>query len=56
MARLIVDSSDLVVAALHGRRPAVRVELGTEAPFSRLLVSVADAETTAAQIRAAAGI
>lgn len=43
-------------AALHGRGPAVPVELGTESPFSRLLVPVADAETTAAQIRAAAGI
>jgi hypothetical protein len=35
---------------------AVGVELGTESPFSRLLVPVPDAETTAAQIRAAAGI
>lgn len=43
-------------AALYGRGPAVRVELGTESPFSRLLVSMADAQTTAAQIRAAAGV
>jgi hypothetical protein len=37
------------------RRPVVRVELDDEAPFSRLLVSVTDAEATVAEIHAAAG-
>lgn len=37
-------------------RPAVRVELGRESPFARLLVSVSDAESTVAAIRGATGI
>jgi hypothetical protein len=39
-------------AAVHGRGPAVRVELGPEAPFSRLVVTVPDAESAVAAIRA----
>jgi hypothetical protein len=42
--------------AVLGRRPAIRVELGGESPFSQLVVSVADAENTVAAINAAAGI
>lgn len=39
-------------AALHGRGPAVRVELWPEAPFGRLVVSVADVAATVAAVRA----
>jgi hypothetical protein len=39
-----------------GRRPAVRVELGQEAPYAQLLVSVDDAEGTVAAIRSATGL
>lgn len=39
-------------AALHGRGPAVRVELTPEAPYRRLLVTVADAPATVAALRA----
>ena len=35
---------------------AVRVDLDKESPFARLVVSVNDAESTAAAIRSAAGI
>ncbi len=38
-------------AALSGRRPAVRVELGEDAHFGRLVVSVADPEATVAALR-----
>jgi len=37
-------------------RPAVRVELGQEAPYAQLLVSVDDAEGTVAAIRGATGL
>jgi len=43
-------------AAVVGRRPAVRVELGQEAPYAQLLVSVDDAEGTVAAIRGATGL
>ena len=39
-------------AAVHGRGPAVRVDLAPEAPFSRLLVTVADARSTVEAVRA----
>jgi hypothetical protein len=39
-------------AALHGRGLAVRVDLAPEAPFSRLLVTVADARSTVEAVRA----
>jgi hypothetical protein len=39
-------------AAVHGRGPAVRVELAPDAPFGRLLVTVADPESTVAAVRA----
>ncbi len=38
-------------AAVHGRGPAVRVELGTGSPFGRLVVSVADPHATVAALR-----
>lgn len=43
-------------AAVRGGRPAVRVDLGEESPFARLVVSVGDADGTAAALRSAAGI
>jgi len=43
-------------AAVRGERPAVRVDLGDESPFGRLVVSVSDPESTVAAIRGAAGI
>jgi hypothetical protein len=39
-------------AALHGRGPAVRVELTTGARYRRLLVTVADPDATVAAVRA----
>lgn len=42
--------------AVVGGRPAVRVDLSEESPFSRLVVSVADPDTTLAAIRGATGI
>ena len=39
-------------AAVHGRGPAVRVELGAEAAFGRLLVTVEDPEGTLDALRA----
>lgn len=39
-------------AAVHGCGPAVRVELSPGAPFSRLLVTVPDVESTVEAIRA----
>ena len=71
MAELIVEGPELVVrlswleklAALRGnvRIPlcaarSARVDLDKESPFARLVVSVSDAESTAAAIRSAAGI
>jgi hypothetical protein len=47
--RLTGDRPDF--AAVHGRGPAVRVELGPEAPFGRLLVTVDDPEGTVAALR-----
>ena len=43
-------------AAVLDHRPAVRVDLGEGSPFARLVVSVSDADGTAAAIRGAAGI
>lgn len=40
-------------AALHGRGPAVRVELRPGAPFGRLLVTVPDPDAAAASIERA---
>ena len=38
-------------AAVHGRGPAVRVELGPDAPFGRLLVTVDDPQTEVAALQ-----
>lgn len=38
-------------AAVHGRGPAVRVELEPDAPYARLVVTVADVESTVAAVR-----
>jgi hypothetical protein len=48
--RLTGTAPDFV--AVHGRGPAVRVDLAPEAPFSRLLITVADARSTVAAVRA----
>ncbi|MGH2856613.1 MAG: hypothetical protein ACRDMJ_03925 [Solirubrobacteraceae bacterium] len=42
-------------AALHGRGPAVRIELAPGAQFARLLVTVPDPQATVAAIRAGTG-
>jgi hypothetical protein len=47
--RLTGDRPDF--AAVHGRGPAVRIELGPRAAFRRLLVTVADPEATVAALR-----
>ncbi|HET8977905.1 MAG TPA: hypothetical protein VFN87_07090 [Solirubrobacteraceae bacterium] len=39
-------------AAIHGRGPAVRVELSPESRYGRLLVTVADPQATVAAVRA----
>jgi hypothetical protein len=46
--RMTGDRPDF--AALHGRGPAVRVELTPEARYRRLLVTVADPEATVAAV------
>ena len=51
--RLTGDRKDC--AAMLKGRPVVRVEADPPSPFSRLLVSVPDAEATSAEVRAAAG-
>lgn len=38
-------------AALYGRGPAVRVELGPGSPYGRLIVSVVDPDATVAALR-----
>jgi len=38
-------------AALHGRGPGLRVDLGEGAPFGRLLITVVDPAATAAALR-----
>jgi hypothetical protein len=38
-----------------GKRPGLRVDFGTDAPFSRLVITVADPQASAAQIRQAVG-
>lgn len=43
-------------AAVLGGRPAIRVDLGEESPFARLVVSVRDADGALAALRSAAGI
>jgi len=43
-------------AAVLGGRPAVRVDLGEESPFGRLVLSVSDPDSTVTAIRSAAGI
>ncbi len=42
-------------AAVHGRGPAVRVELAPGARFARLVVTVADAESTVEAVRRGVG-
>jgi hypothetical protein len=42
--------------AVEGSKPAIRVELSQESPFSRLVVSVTDPDSTLAEIRSATGI
>jgi hypothetical protein len=42
--------------ALVGSKPAVRVDLSQDSPFARLVVSVADPDSTLAAIRGATGI
>ena len=41
-------------AAVRGRRPAVRLELEPPSPFSRVVVSVADPESTVERVRGVA--
>ncbi len=48
--RMTGDRPDF--AAVHGRGPAVRVELTPDARFRRLLVTVADPDATVAALRA----
>lgn len=48
--RMTGDRPDF--AALHGRGPAVRVELAPPAPYGRLIVTVADPAATVAALRA----
>lgn len=48
--RLTGDRPDF--AAVHGRGPAVRVELTPVARYRRLLVTVADPDATVAAVRA----
>ena len=43
-------------AALHGRGPAVRVDLDGQATYARLVVSVPDTENAVAAIHAATGV
>ena len=43
-------------AALHGRGPAVRVDLDGQSTFARLVVSVRDTRSTVAAIHAATGV
>jgi hypothetical protein len=43
-------------AAVLGHRPAVRLDLDPQSPFSRLVVSVADPEVAAARVREVAGL
>ena len=43
-------------AAVHGKGPAVRVDLDRPAHFGRLVVSVPDPQQTAAAIHAATGV
>ena len=38
-------------AAVHGRGPAVRVDLAPNAPFSRLVITVDDARSTVEAVR-----
>ena len=52
--RYFMNRRDFV--ALVARRPAIRVELSDESPYEQLLVSVRDAESTVAAIRAATGV
>jgi hypothetical protein len=52
--RYFTNARDFV--ALVARRPAVRVELSDESPYEQLLVSVRDAESSVAAIRAATGV
>jgi hypothetical protein len=47
--RLTGDRPDFV--AVWGRRPAIRVQLTPDAPFARLLVTVADPAATVAAVR-----
>jgi hypothetical protein len=42
--------------AVTGSGPAVRVDLSNESPFSRLVVTVTDPDSTLAAIRSATGI
>ncbi|HEY5031329.1 MAG TPA: hypothetical protein VIJ54_02555 [Actinomycetes bacterium] len=43
-------------AAVLGHRPAVRLELDQQSPFSRVVVSVRDPEGAAARVRTVAGL
>jgi hypothetical protein len=52
--RITGDRPDF--AAVLRRRPTVLVELDPPAEFARLLISVADGESTVAAVRAAAGL
>ena len=45
------------LALVHGgRRPGLRVDFDGDAPYSRLVVTVADPQATAQAIRSAAGV
>ncbi len=47
--RLTGDRPDF--AAVHGRGPAVRIELSSDAAYRRLLVTVTDPDATVAALR-----
>ncbi len=52
--RLTRDRPDF--AAVHGHRPALRVELDPPSPFAQLLVTVSDAQASSIWLRRAAAL
>lgn len=61
---MMIEGDDLVIAltgdrpdfaAVHGRGPAIRIELEPSARYARLLVTVADPEATIAAVSRARG-
>jgi hypothetical protein len=49
------DGKDLALVR-GGKKPGLRVDFSPEAPFARLIVTVADPDASAQQIRRAAGL